>query len=164
MRWERLFDEIEQQSIDLAAMERDALAADLESERWQQTSWRDLVGGLVELDVEGVGVLQGRVRNVAELIEIESDGRITWIDPVRVVAATIANRKRGTIGTDSWRSQLRQASGLKVRVWSYTGASRAGSLVTIGNDFVQLASEPNRRDLVIPRSSMSAVTVTEFRA
>ena len=93
MRWERLFDEIEQQSIDLAAMERDALAADLESERWQQTSWRDLVGGLVELDVEGVGVLQGRVRNVAELIEIESDGRITWIDPVRVVAATIANRK-----------------------------------------------------------------------
>ena len=47
MRWERLFEEIEQQAVDVAAAERDALAEDLAAETWRQTSWLDLAVGFL---------------------------------------------------------------------------------------------------------------------
>lgn len=163
MRWGRLFDEIEQQAIDVAAVERDALAEDLAAEIWRQTSWLDLAVGFIELDVEGAGQMRGEVRAVAELIELEIAGRQTWIDPARVRSAIITGRRRADRGQASWRTQVGEAFSSRVRVWTYTGASYEGLLVNVGSDFIQIAFGMNRREIIIPRSSLSAVSLLEIR-
>lgn len=164
MRWERLFDEIEQQAVDVAAVERDALADDLVAETWRQTSWLDLAVGFIELDVEGVGQLRGEVHAIAELIELEIAGRKTWVDPARVRSVVISGRRRSERSTLSWRTQVGEAFGSRVRVWTYAGASYEGLLVNVGSDFVQIAFGMNRREVIIPRLSVSTVSLLEIRS
>lgn len=61
MRWERLFAELEAQVGDVEMQDRDALVDELADGAWAETSWRDLLGGHVVLDVLGHGRIEGEV-------------------------------------------------------------------------------------------------------
>lgn len=163
MRWDRLFDEIEQQAIDVAAVERDALAEDLAAETWRQTSWLDLAAGFIELEVQGAGQIRGEVQSVAELLELNDGTRIIWVNPQRVLSATIAGRRRTEFAKGNWRTQLTTAFGSRVRVWTFAGVSYEGLLVNLGGDFLQIAIGMNRREVLVPQTSISAVTLLETR-
>lgn len=163
MRWERLFEEIEQQAGDVAALERDALAEDLAAETWRQASWLDLAAGFVDLDVEGVGHVRGDVASVGEMIELTEGPRTTWIDPNRVQSAVIAGRRKSERSGKSWRNQISQAFSSRVRVRTYAGVAHEGVLVKVGGDFVQIAVGLNPREIIIPRSSISVMSMLEPR-
>ena len=141
----------------------EGFAEDLAAETWRQTSWLDLAVGFIELDVEGVGQVRGDVTVVADLIELSEGGRKTWIDPKRVLGVVISGRRRSERSSDSWRSQISGAFGSRVRIWTFAGASHEGLLVNVGGDFLQIAFGLNRRELIIPRSSISAVSLLEIR-
>ncbi|NLC97808.1 MAG: hypothetical protein GX678_01860 [Actinomycetales bacterium] len=161
MRWERLFDEIEQQASAVAALERDALAEDLAAERWRETSWLDLTLGFVDLEVEGVGHVRGDVQSVGDLIELAEGPRTTWIEPTRVLSAVIADRRRAEQRGDTWRTQVSMAFSSRIRIRTYAGVAHEGVLVKVGGDFLQIAVGLKRREIIIPRSSISVVTMLE---
>jgi hypothetical protein len=66
MRWDRLFADLEAAADDEALLEREALVAELRDEEWSRTPWRALMGGDVELEVQGAGRLAGTVGLVNE--------------------------------------------------------------------------------------------------
>lgn len=161
MRWERLFDDIEQQAGAVAALERDALAEDLAAERWRQTSWLDLTAGFVDLEIEGVGHVRGDVQTVGDLIELTEGPRTTWIEPNRVLSAVIADRRRADRTGETWRAQISMAFSSRVRIRTFAGVAHEGVLVKVGGDFLQIAVGIHRREIIIPRSSISVVTMME---
>ncbi len=79
MRWDRLFADLEGQAADLELEERDALVSELREGEWAETSWRDLVGGHVVLEVVGLGRVEGEARLVNEtVVHLAFDGWNTW--------------------------------------------------------------------------------------
>ena len=66
MRWDRLFADLEAEASEIERAETEGLAADLRDEIWAATSWRDLVGGEVVLEVRGVGQIAGEIAAVNE--------------------------------------------------------------------------------------------------
>lgn len=160
MRWQRLFREIEAQSIDEAAEERDSLAADLVDEQWAQTSWRGFLAGDVVLDVAGLGRLSGQVvSGTGAVIHVVDSGREVLIEPSAVTAVrSSGGRALPQTRQANWRQLLRalRDEGEVVRVTCRDGVSADGRLAAVGADFVQLASA--ERLVVVPWSAVSAVS------
>lgn len=153
MRWDRLFADLEGQAAEIEREERDALADELRDGDWADTSWRDLLGGTVVLDVLGAGPVEGVVALVNE--------RIVQLDRDRVVAARAVvgvrsaqrradepGRVAASLGWGQVFRALRDA-GEPVAVRLVDGTTRDGMVGVVGRDFVRLVSASGRAQDVV---------------
>jgi hypothetical protein len=146
MRWERLFAEIEGSIGDDELAERDALVEDLVDEQWAQTSWRDLLGGQVEVDVRGVGMVRGQARAVSSEIVHIASGAFDYVIATHAVRAVVSAQERavptGAVQrTLSWVLACRAIAraGTEVTVVLDDASRRTGYIEQVGRDFVRLA-------------------------
>lgn len=166
MRWDRLFDELERGSLDQELLERDQLADDLRDEAWAGTSWLDLLGGDVVLEVVGVGQVAGTVRlageQVISLVRAEGDVFVA----AGAVTAVLSTQQRATPATDvarrlSWGPALRalREERLPLRVVRRDAAvHEADHVEAVGRDFVTLALSASRT-VVVPWQALAQVSV-----
>src|SRR5690606_29306408 len=94
MRWERLFTELEAGLADLEAEERDSFAADLRDGDWAGTSWRELLGGSVVLDVRGVGRVEGEALMVNDQLVQLGSPSVDHVVNVRAVLSVLSSQRR----------------------------------------------------------------------
>ena len=94
MRWDRLFEDLEAQVDELERDERDALVEELRDGDWAETSWRDLLGGRVVLEVAGAGVLEGEVALVNERLVQLAGERMDHVVAADAVVAVHATQRR----------------------------------------------------------------------
>lgn len=159
MRWDRLFDDLEAQADDLELQERDALVTDLRDEDWAGTSWRELLGGRVSLDVLGAGRLEGVVTLVNEqLIQLESEG-VDHVVAANAVTEVLASQRRADAVTAvgarlGWGRVFRalRDTGEDVRLRLIDGTASDGVVDVVGRDFVRLRSESGRDHVVTWRT------------
>lgn len=85
MRWDRLFADLEAAADDEALLEREALVSELADEEWSRVPWRELLGGDVELEVQGVGRLAGTVGLVNERLARLDAGALEHVVALRSV-------------------------------------------------------------------------------
>lgn len=156
MRWDRLFEDLEAQADDLERDERDALVDELRDGDWGQTSWRDLLGGAVSLQVMGAGVVEGQVAMINErLVQLVAE-RIDHVVAVGAVLAVHATQRRADeIGrvaeTLGWGHIFRaiRDEGQVVVIRSIDGSSREGTIDVVGRDFVRLTVASGRTQDVV---------------
>lgn len=156
MRWDRLFDELEAQAGDVERDERDALVEELRDGEWAETSWRDLLGGRVALEVVGGGRVEGVVTLVNERVLQISGDRVDHVVAASAVLAVHAAERRaddpGRVGAAlGWGHVLRAlrdaAEDVVVRL--VDGSSREGTVTVVGADFVRVRTPAGRdQDLV----------------
>lgn len=164
MRWDRIFEEIEQQSRDVAAQERDALAEDIVVETLRRTSWFEFLTGTIELRLMGGLVVRGDVFDVAQLIELRHSGRTVWVVPDLVMSVVTSGERitpRASVLT--WRSQLGAAFRSRVQIHTADGMSQEGELSSVGGDYLTVVAGAKRREIIVPRSAVAAVTLLEPR-
>jgi hypothetical protein len=164
VRWERLFEELEARGEDLELEERDVLVGELRDGDWAQTSWRDLLGGRVSLDVQGAGRVEGIVALINErLVHLRGDA-VDHVVAVRAVTTVHATERRADEPTAvgaalGWGHVLRalRDAGDEVRVRLVDGGSREGTVDVVGRDFVRLRSVSGR-DQVVPFGRVAVVS------
>lgn len=151
VRWDRLFDELEAQAADIERDERDALVDELRDGDWAETSWRDLAGGRVVVEVLGAGRVAGHVTLVNERLVQLSGERVDHVVAVgAVVALHESERRADDVGrVDAklgWGHVFRalRAAGEPVAVRLVDGSSRDGTVDVVGRDFVRLRAESGR--------------------
>lgn len=145
MRWDRLLAEIEASLHDEAALERDALAADLVDEEWSGARARELIWGEVALEVHGFGWIEGRVLRSAEDFVVLAEG------PREVVVARHAvlgwrggggraPEPQGVRARLGWAQLLRAVrdDGDDVRVVRTDGSQVTGIVDAVARDAVRL--------------------------
>ena len=151
MRWDRLFDELEAQAAELEHDDRDALVEELSDGDWAETSWRDLLGGVVALEVLGAGRVEGRVALVNEqLLQLigEQVDHVVAVPAVMVVHS--AERRSDEPGRVAralgWGHVFRalRDTGEEVLVRLVDGSSRSGRLEVVGRDFVRVVTAGGR--------------------
>ena len=164
VRWDRLFDDLEAQAADLERDERDALVDELRDGDWADTSWRDLLGGQISLEVMGVGVVTGEAVLVNEQIVQVVGDRIDHVVAVRAVLAVHATQRRadevGQVAAAlGWGHVFRaiRDAGHPVVVRSVDGSSREGTIDVVGRDFVRVVVASGRSQDVV-WSSIAAVS------
>ncbi len=165
MRWDRLFADLEGQAADLELEERDALVRELRDGEWAETSWRDLVGGEVVLEVAGLGRVRGEVRLVNEhVIHLASDRAEHLVNGPAVVEV-VSSERRADPATSvtsrlGWGHVLRAARDDDdwVSVTRTDGQVVDGSVCAVGRDFVRLAGTARTRD--VPIAAIAAVTLS----
>ncbi len=155
MRWDRLFAELEAQSGDLEAQERDALVEELRDGEWAETSWRSLLGGEVVLDVVGHGRVSGTVVLVnRQVIQLRGDRAEHVVGADAVTAVVSAERRAEPESSVSaalgWGHVLRalRAEAKPIRVRTVSGTSLDGTVDVVGADFVRIRGESGRGQLV----------------
>lgn len=143
MRWDRLFDDLEGQAEHAESVEREALIAELREGEWSQIGWTRLVaeGSDVELAVRGGGVLRGRVQFANDrLIHLAAEGNHHVVAAAAVVSVAGASRPRPALSAVAaalgWSHVLRQAVGEPAHLHLRDGLSIAGTIDTVGADFV----------------------------
>ena len=166
MRWDRLFADLEGQAADLELEERDALVTELRDGEWAETSWRDLAGGDVVLDVVGLGRVEGETRLVNEtVIHLESE-RMEHVVATSAVLEVVATERRASAPTTvtarlGWGHVLRAArdDGDRARLTRTDGASVEGTIDVVGRDFVTVTSSSGgtRR---VPFAAIAALTLS----
>lgn len=164
VRWDRLFDELEAQVADRELEERDALADELRDGDWAQTTWRQLLGGRVSLQVLGVGRVEGIVALAnATLVHLRGD-LADQIVSAAAVTTVHASERRADDPTEvgavlGWGHVLRalRDTGDLVRVRLTDGTSWDGVVDVVGRDFVRLRVESGRSH-VIPWSVLAVVS------
>lgn len=164
MRWDRLFEDLEAQSADLELDERDALVDELRDGDWAQTSWRQLLGGRVVLDVRGADRLEGVVTLVNDrLVHLRSEGMDHVISAAAVLAVHSTERRADApsavgdaLGWGHVFRALRDA-GEEIRVRLVDGSVRDGSVLVAGRDFVRLRAGSGR-DQVLPFDGIAVVS------
>jgi hypothetical protein len=164
MRWDRLFEDLEAQAADLELDERDALVDELRDGDWAQTSWRQLLGGHVVLDVRGADRLEGVVTLVNDrLVHLRSEGTDHVISAAAVLAVHSRERRADAssavgdaLGWGHVFRALRDA-GEEIRVRLVDGSVRDGSVLVAGRDFVRLRAGSGR-DQVLPFDGIAVVT------
>ncbi|MGJ9413439.1 hypothetical protein ACHAAC_12105 [Aeromicrobium sp. CF4.19] len=166
MRWDRLFAELEGQAEDMALGERDALVEELRDEEWSQTPWRSLVGGAVELEVQGVGRVAGSAELVNDVVVHLASVAIDHVVAADAVLTVVtADRRADPSGRVSarlgWPQLLRRVreDGDEVRVARRDGAVLEGVVDVVGRDFVRLATAGGRRPVV----PFAGLAVLSFR-
>ncbi len=152
VRWDRLFADLEGQAADVELEERDALVGELRDGAWAETSWRDLVGGHVVLEVAGLGRVEGEVRlvndQVVHLVPRSHDiGRTEHVVAVTAVLEVIGRERRAPAPTAvtsrlGWGHVLRAArdDGDRAVITRTDGVSLGGAVEVVGRDFVTLSS------------------------
>jgi PAS domain-containing protein len=156
VRWDRLFEELEAQASDIERDERDALVDELRDGEWSQTSWRDLVGGSVALEVLGAGRIEGRATLVNERLVRITGERVDHVVAASAVLAVHSAERRadepGRVGAAlGWGHVFRalRDAGEPVVIRLVDGSSREGVPDVVGRDFVRLTAPSGRRqDLV----------------
>ena len=156
VRWDRLFDDLEAQADDLERDERDALVDELRDGDWAETTWRDLIGGTVSLEVMGVGVVTGEAVLVNDhIVQVVGD-RIDHVVAVRAVLAVHATQRRadetGQVAAAlGWGHVFRaiRDAGHPVVIRSVDGSSREGTIDVVGRDFVRVLVAPDRYQDVV---------------
>lgn len=156
MRWDRLFADLEGAAADIAREDTELLAADLSDDWWGETSWRDLVGGRVTVDVRGVGHVAGTVGSVnATLMRLEADTYDVLVATSAVVEVIAAQRRadppsrvEAALGWASALRRLREADEI-IRVTLDDGRQVRGYVDAVGQDFVRVESEEGRRRIVV---------------
>lgn len=156
MRWDRLFEDLEAASSDLARDEADALADDLRDEEWADTSWRDLLGGRVRLEVRGAGQVTGEVASVNETLVRLRAGGVDQLVGVGAVVRVLEHERRADAPSRldaalGWATALRRLrdDGEPVRVVTDDGASLDGRVDVVGKDFVRIAVGSGRGRVVV---------------
>lgn len=164
MRWDRLFDDLEAQAADLERDERDALVDELRDGDWAETSWRQLLGGQVALEVQGAGRIEGEIALVNERIVQISGERDDHIVAVTAVLAVHAAERRadeaGKVGSAlGWGHALRalREAGQQVTIRLVDGTARQGAIDVVGQDFVRILTESGRASDV-PWAAMAVVS------
>ncbi len=145
MRWDRLLAEIEASALDEAALERDALAAELVDEEWSGARARDLVWGEVALDVRGVGWVEGRViRSAEEFVVLAEEAREVVVARGAVLGwrggSGRAPELRGLSARLGWSQLLRalRDDGEDVRLVRVDGAQLTGTVDVVTQDAIRL--------------------------
>lgn len=161
-RWDRLFAEVESTAAEAHADERDALARDLVDEQWSTVSWRDLLGGTVMIEVEGLGQVEGPVRYAGDLVVIDRGG--PWLAIVPEAVLTVSSDDGRAQSVPPMRRDRRQfalmlvADGSAVRVVRRDGRSVVAVVRAVGSDFVQMESAG--RVVSLPWGAIAAITST----
>lgn len=166
MRWDRLFAELEGRAEDLELEERDALVHELRDGEWAETSWRDLTGGRVVLDVAGLGRVEGEVRlandHVLHLAS-ERHEHVVAVAAVHEVLATERPADPATAVTSrlGWAHLLRASRDEhdRVRITRMDGASVDGVVDVVGRDFVRLMTS-NGQDRTVPFAAIAVLTLS----
>ncbi|MRJ76675.1 hypothetical protein GEV29_09015 [Aeromicrobium sp. SMF47] len=156
MRWDRLFADLEGQAADLELEERDALVDDLSDGEWAETSWRDLLGGHVVIEVRGAGRVEGEAVLVnGSLIRVRGD-TTDQVVAVAAVATILEAQRRADEGTLvsarlGWGQVFRalRDAGDTVMIRLLDGTSREGVVDVVGRDFVRLRSGSGRDQVVL---------------
>lgn len=156
MRWERLFSDLEAQAGDIELDERDVLVDELRDGEWAETSWRDLAGGRVTLEVRGAGPVEGRVTLVNDRLLQLTGERIDHIIAASAVLVLVtaerradaAGRVEAALGWGHVFRALRDA-GEAVAIRLVDGSLREGIPEVVGRDFVRLTSAAGRRQDVV---------------
>ncbi len=162
MRWDRLFADLEAEVSEIEKAETEGLAADLRDEIWAATSWRDLVGGQVLLEVRGAGQIAGEMAAVNEhLVRV----RGTLVDHLvagRAVTSVLRTERRADPPSRidaalGWSRALRRLrdGGESVRVVLEDGRAIDGMIEVVGADFVRLVAGDAAPRLV----TLSAISV-----
>ena len=166
MRWDRLFADLEGQAADLEIEERDALVSELREGEWAGTSWRELLGGHVVLEVTGLGRVEGEARLVNErVVHLESERaeHVVAMSAVREVIATERRAVPPTVVTArlGWRHVLRAArdDGDRALITRTDGTTVDGTVDVVGRDFVTVASDAGRTRTV-PFGAVAALTLS----
>lgn len=158
-RWDRLFAEVESAATEAHADERDALARDLVDQQWAAVGWRDLLGGNVVLDVEGLGQVDGPVRYAGDLVVIDRGGPWLAIVPEAVLAVSSADGRSAP--PPPMRRDRRQfalmlvAEEAPVRMVRRDGRSLIAVVRVAGSDFVQVESAG--RAVSLPWSAVASI-------
>jgi hypothetical protein len=156
VRWDRLFDELEAQVEDIERGERDALVDELRDGDWAETSWRDLAGGVVALEVQGVGRVEGTVVLVNErLLQLAGAG-VDHVIATGAVLVLLASQRRaddaGRVGSAlGWGHVFRalRDAGAEVSIRLVDGSSCEGTPGVVGRDFVRLTTPSGRAQDVV---------------
>ena len=156
VRWDRLFDDLEAQVADLEREERDALVVELRDGEWADTSWLDLLGGRVAVEVAGCGRVEGTATLVNErVLQISGDRTDHVVSTTAVLVVHSAERRADPAGrvADSlgWGHVFRAlrdvGDGIAVRL--VDGSSREGTVDVVGADFVRLTTAGGRSQDVL---------------
>lgn len=155
MRWERLFHELEAQASDLEMQERDALVDELRDGEWAETSWRSLLGGVVVIDVIGVGRIEGECVLANEQVVQLRSGRAEHVISSNAVAAIISSERRAepssTVSSAlGWGHVFRalRADGDILQLQMINGSTIDGFIDVVGADFVRIRQESGRSQTV----------------
>lgn len=152
MRWDRLFDDLEAQAADVEREERDALVEELRDGEWAETSWRDLIGGRVVLEVQGAGRIEGEASLVNERIVQVTGDRMDHVIAAGAVMVVHAAERRadepGRVGSAlGWGHIFRalRDAAEPVTIRLLDGNSRHGTIDVVGRDFVRVTGDTGRR-------------------
>lgn len=153
MRWDRLFAELEARAGDVELQDRDALVEELIDGDWASTSWRDLLGGRVILDVRGHGRLEGDVVLVNEHFVQLSGHRIDHVVNAAAVLAVVSAQRRAADRSPvsaglGWGHVFRALRHDGVRIRRIDGSMVDGDVDVVGHDFVRIRGEGGRDQLV----------------
>lgn len=159
VRWDRLFDDLEAQAADLELQERDALVEDLSDADWAETSWRDLVGGRIVVEVHGAGRLEGTAGLVnQQIIQLNGDGvdHVIAADAVTVLhssqhRAETVTKVGARLGWGYVLRRLRDA-GDQIRIRLVDGTAHDGVVEVVGQDFIRLRAESGRDQIIAWRA------------
>ncbi len=166
MRWDRLFAELEGQADDLELEERDALVTELRDGEWAETSWRDLLGGHVVLQVAGLGRVEGEARLVNECVVHLTSERAEHVVAGAAVLEVIAGERRAPAPTAvtsrlGWGHLLRAArdDGDRTLFTRTDGTTVDGAVDVVGRDFVTVTTGAGRARTV-PFVALAAMTLS----
>ena len=166
MRWDRLFADLEGQAADLELEERDALVSELRDGEWAETSWRDLVGGHVVLEVAGLGRVEGEARLVNEHVVHLTLERAEHVVAGAAVLDVIAGGRRAPAPTAvtsrlGWGHVLRAArdDGDRTILTRMDGTAVDGTIDVVGRDFVTMTTGAGRTRTV-PFAALAALTLS----
>ena len=166
MRWDRLFAELEGQADDLELEERDALVAELRDGEWAETSWRDLLGGYVVMQVAGLGRVEGEAHLVNEQVVHLTSERAEHVVASAAVLEVIAGERRAPTPTAvtsrlGWGHLLRAArdDGDRTLFTRTDGTTVDGTVDVVGRDFVTVTTGAGRTRTV-PFVALAALTLS----
>ncbi|MCL8251786.1 hypothetical protein AERO_10355 [Aeromicrobium fastidiosum] len=147
MRWDRLFDDLEAQAEEIEREERDALADELRDGDWAETGWRDLLGGVVTLELVGGARLTGTVTLVNQtLLQVAGDRADHVVSAGAVSVVHAAERRADGTGRVAaalgWGHVFRalRDAGQDVVLHLVDGGSREGVVAAVGADFVRVVT------------------------
>jgi hypothetical protein len=165
VRWDRLFADLEGQAADLELEERDALGDELRDGAWAETSWRDLVGGHVVLEVAGLGRVEGEARLLNESVVHLVSARAEHVVAGPAVLEIVASERRAAPPTAvttrlGWGHVFRaaRADGDRTHLTRTDGTAVDGEVDVVGRDFVMVRS--GGRTHTVPFGAIAALTLS----
>jgi hypothetical protein len=166
VRWDRLFADLEGQAADLELQERDALVTELRDGEWAETSWRDLAGGHIVLDVVGLGRVEGEAQLVNETVVHLVSERVEHVVATSAVLEVVETGRRASAPTTvtarlGWGHVLRAArdDGDWARLTRTDGVPVEGMIDVVGRDFVTVTSSSGRTRRV-PFAAIAALMLS----